>query len=121
MKARLGAYRAEDRYVRMMAEAPARDPLDRAQYADIRIWLPGDILTKTDRMSMAVSLEAREPLLDYRLIEFAASLPASLRVKRGTGKAIMQQAMERYLSHDLLYRPNMGFSPPGSIGRSAWR
>ena len=92
----------------------AREPLDRAQYADMQIWLPGDILTKTDRMSMAVSLEAREPLLDYRLIEFAASLPASMRVKRGTGKAIMKQAMERYLPHDILYRPKMGFVTPVS-------
>src|SRR3546814_12253876 len=76
--------------------------------------LPGDILTKTDRMSMAVSLEAREPLLDYRLIEFAASLPASMRVKRGTGKAIMKQAMERYLPPDILYRPKKGFVKPVS-------
>src|SRR3546814_2144800 len=97
-----------------MADAPASEPLDRAQYADMQIWLPGDILTKTDRMSMAVSLEAREPLLDYRLIEFAASMPASLRVKRGTGKAIMKKAMERYLPHDILYLPKMGFVTPVS-------
>ena len=97
-----------------MTDAPAREALDRAQYADLMIWLPGDILTKTDRMSMAVSLEAREPLLDYRLIEFAASLPSSMRVKRGTGKAIMKQAMERYLPHDILYRPKMGFVTPVS-------
>ena len=102
------------RYWKAMAEAPAREPLDRAQYADLMIWLPGDILTKTDRMSMAVGLEAREPLLDYRLIEFAASLPASMRVKRGTGKAIMKHAMERYLPHDILYRPKMGFVTPVS-------
>ena len=110
----LGDHVAEARYWKAMAEAPAREPLDRAQYADLMIWLPGDILTKTDRMSMAVSLEAREPLLDYRLIEFAASLPASMRVKRGTGKAIMKQAMERYLPHDILYRPKMGFVTPVS-------
>lgn len=110
----LGDHIAEARYWKAMHEAPAREALDRAQYADLMIWLPGDILTKTDRMSMAVSLEAREPLLDYRLIEFAASLPASMRVKGGTGKAIMKQAMERYLPHDILYRPKMGFVTPVS-------
>jgi asparagine synthase (glutamine-hydrolysing) len=113
-KTALGDHVAEARYWKAMAEAPAREALDRAQYADLMIWLPGDILTKTDRMSMAVSLEAREPLLDYRLIEFAASLPASMRVKGGTGKAIMKQAMERYLPHDILYRPKMGFVTPVS-------
>ncbi|WP_288990789.1 XrtA/PEP-CTERM system amidotransferase [uncultured Sphingopyxis sp.] len=110
----LGDHVAETRYWQAMAEAPARERLDRAQYADLKIWLPGDILTKTDRMSMAVSLEAREPLLDYRLVEFAASLPAAMRVKGGTGKAILKQAMERYLPQDILYRPKMGFVTPVS-------
>ena len=110
----LGDHVAEARYWKAMAEAPAREPLDRAQYADLRIWLPGDILTKTDRMSMAVSLEAREPLLDYRLVEFAASLPAAMRVRGGTGKAILKRAMEAYLPHDILYRPKMGFVTPVS-------
>ncbi|MCP4025605.1 MAG: asparagine synthetase B, partial [Sphingomonas sp.] len=62
-RAALGGHRAEDRYVRSMRDAPARDALDRAQYADFQHWLPGDILTKADRTSMAVGLEAREPLL----------------------------------------------------------
>lgn len=110
----LGDHVAEERYWRAMRDAPAREPLDRAQYADLMIWLPGDILTKTDRMSMAVSLEAREPLLDYRLVEFAASLPAAMRVQGSTGKAIMKKAMEAYLPHDILYRPKMGFVTPVS-------
>ena len=108
----ISGHRAEDRIVRTMENAPARDPLDRAQYADIRIWLPGDILTKTDRMSMAVSLEAREPLLDYRLIEFAARLPVGQRIHGNGGKYLMKRAMEAYLPHDILYRSKMGFSTP---------
>ncbi|MBN8807682.1 MAG: amidotransferase 1, exosortase A system-associated [Sphingomonas sp.] len=110
----LGGHRAEDRYVATMREAPARDALDRAQYADIRHYLPGDILTKVDRTSMAVSLEAREPLLDYRLMEFAASLPVSMRLRGGQGKWLMKKAMERYLPRDILYRPKMGFVTPVS-------
>lgn len=113
MKA-LGGHRAEDRYVRTMRDAPARDPLDRAQYADIHHWLPGDILTKGDRTSMAVSLEAREPLLDYKLIEFAATLPVSMRIRGGQGKWLMKKAMERYLPRDILYRPKQGFVTPVS-------
>ncbi|MDB5705050.1 MAG: asparagine synthetase [Sphingomonas bacterium] len=112
----LGGHRAEERYVRSMRDAPARDALDRAQYADFQHWLPGDILTKADRTSMAVSLEAREPLLDYRLVEFAASLPVSMRLRGGQGKWLMKKAMERYLPRDILYRPKMGFVTP----ISAW-
>lgn len=107
-----GAYRAEDRLIELMDSAPARSALDRAQYADCAFWLPGDILTKVDRASMAVSLEAREPLLDHRLVEFAARLPERLRVKGGTGKYLLKKAMERHLPHDILYRPKQGFVTP---------
>lgn len=111
----LGGYRAEDRYVATMRQAPAREPLDAAQYADFKHWLPGDILTKLDRTSMAVSLEAREPLLDYQLLEFAATLPVSMRIRHGQGKWIMKHALERrHLPHDILYRPKMGFVTPVS-------
>ena len=112
----LGGHRAEDRYIATMRDAPARDALDRAQYADIRHWLPGDILTKVDRTSMAVGLEAREPLLDHRLIAFAATLPVSLRLQGGQGKWLMKKALEPYLPREVLYRPKMGFVTP----ISAW-
>jgi asparagine synthase (glutamine-hydrolysing) len=115
-KAAISGHRAEDRYISAMENAPARDPLDRAQYADMKIWLPGDILTKTDRMSMAVSLEAREPLLDYRLMEFAARVPVGQRIHGNSGKYIMKRAMEAYLPNEILYRPKMGFVTP----ISAW-
>ena len=108
----LDGYAGESRMIAMMENAPARDGLDQAQYADMKLWLPGDILTKVDRTSMAVSLEAREPLLDYKLMEFAAKLPSKLRVKGGTGKYLMKKSMERYLPNEILYRPKMGFVTP---------
>ena len=108
----LGGYRGEDHMIALMEGAPARSGLDAAQYADMKLWLPGDILTKVDRTSMAVSLEAREPLLDYRLIEFSASLPESMRVRGGQGKWLMKRAMRGTLPDDILYRPKMGFVSP---------
>ena len=108
----LGSYRAEQPLVALMEAAPARSGLDRAQYADLKVWLPGDILTKVDRTSMAASLEAREPLLDHRLVEFAATLPERMRVRGGQGKWLLKKAMRRYLPDDILYRPKQGFVTP---------
>ena len=107
-----GAYRAEQPLIELMRTAPARTGLDRAQYADLKFWLPGDILTKVDRTSMAVSLEAREPLLDHRLVEFAATLPENMRIRGGQGKWLMKQAMRRHLPERVLFRPKMGFVTP---------
>jgi asparagine synthase (glutamine-hydrolysing) len=110
--ASLAGFRAEDELIALMRRAPGRSGLDRAQYADLAFWLPGDILTKVDRTSMAVSLEAREPLLDHRLVEFAASLPERMRVRGSGGKYLLKQSLERYLPHDILYRPKQGFVTP---------
>ncbi|MCY1671446.1 amidotransferase 1, exosortase A system-associated [Novosphingobium sp. SL115] len=107
-----GDYRAEQPLVDLMRNAPARSGLDRAQYADLKFYMPGDILTKVDRTSMAVSLEAREPLLDHRLVEFGARLPERMRVRGSTGKWIVKQTMRRYLPEDVLFRPKMGFVTP---------
>jgi asparagine synthase (glutamine-hydrolysing) len=105
-------HRAEDQLMALMRGAPGRSALDRAQYADLKFWLPGDILTKVDRTSMGVSLEAREPLLDHRLIEFAAALPERLRLRGGQGKWLLKKAMGRYLPEEVLYRPKQGFVTP---------
>lgn len=107
-------YRAEQPFVAMMRAAPARSGLDRAQYADLKFWLPGDILTKVDRTSMAASLEAREPLLDHRLVEFGAALPERLRLRGLQGKWLLKKTMEAYLPKDVLYRPKQGFVTPVS-------
>ncbi|UOR08284.1 amidotransferase 1, exosortase A system-associated [Qipengyuania flava] len=109
-----GDYRAEQPFEKLMREAPARSGLDRAQYADLKFWLPGDILTKTDRTSMAVGLEAREPLLDHRLVEFGARLSHSQRLRGTTGKWLVKHTMQRYLPDDILYRSKQGFVTPVS-------
>ena len=110
----LAGYRAEDAWIATMRAAPAREPLDRAQYADLMRWLPGAMLTKVDRTSMAVGLEAREPLLDHRLVEFATTLPAAMRVRGGQGKWLLKRALEPFLPREVLYRPKMGFVTPVS-------
>jgi asparagine synthase (glutamine-hydrolysing) len=107
-----GDYRGEDPLIDMMRRAPARSGLDRAQYADLKFWLPGDILTKVDRTSMSVGLEAREPLLDHRLIEFAAGLPHRERIRGRQGKWLLKHTMERYLPDNILYRQKQGFVTP---------
>jgi asparagine synthase (glutamine-hydrolysing) len=107
-----GDYRGEQPLEALMRGAPARSGLDRAQYADLKFWLPGGILTMLDRASMAVGLEAREPLLDHRLVEFAASLPEAMRTRRGQGKWLMKRTMRRYLPDTILYRPRQGFVTP---------
>ena len=109
-----GDYRAEQPFEKLMREAPARSGLDRAQYADLKFWLPGDILTKTDRTSMAVGLEAREPLLDHRLVEFGARLSHRQRLRGTTGKWLVKHTMQRYLPDDILYRSKQGFVTPVS-------
>jgi asparagine synthase (glutamine-hydrolysing) len=71
-----------------------------------------DILTKVDRMSMAVSLEARDPLLDHKLLEFAATVPASLKIKDGRGKYLLRKVLERRIPNDILQRGKHGFEAP---------
>ena len=84
----------------------------RAMYADIRAYLPDDILCKVDRASMAVSLESRTPFLDHRVAEFAARIPLSLKRSRGKGKLIVRSLLERYIPRRLFDRPKSGFALP---------
>lgn len=86
--------------------------LDQQQYADIKRYLADDILFKVDRMSMAVSLEARGPFLDYTLVEFAARLPADLRLHGLQGKHLLKYAMRDILPTPILQRRKLGFNFP---------
>jgi asparagine synthase (glutamine-hydrolysing) len=92
--------------------APTRHPLSLVQYLDLKTYLPGDILTKVDRASMAHALEVRVPLLDHKLVEWMSSLPPDLKLHGREGKYIFKKALEPYLPDDILYRPKMGFAVP---------
>lgn len=87
-------------------------PFEQMMYLDLVTYLPGDILTKVDRASMAVSLEARVPFLDPRLMEFAWRLPLSRKVSNGTGKKIIRDLVYRHVPRRLMDRPKMGFGMP---------
>jgi asparagine synthase (glutamine-hydrolysing) len=92
--------------------APATDPLSRAQYADFHTWLPEYVLAKSDRATMAASLEAREPLLDWRIVELAAAMPPDVKVRAGVGKWILRRAVEPHLPKHTIERGKQGFAPP---------
>ncbi|OUR99175.1 asparagine synthase (glutamine-hydrolyzing) [Gammaproteobacteria bacterium 42_54_T18] len=88
------------------------DVLSRMLYFDTKTWLVDDLLIKADRMSMASSLELRVPFLDYRLVEFAATIPSHYKINKGTSKFILKHIMKDYLPDEIINRKKMGFPTP---------
>ena len=84
-------------------------------YLDTKIWLPDNLLMKGDKMSMAASLESRMPLLDYKLIEYAASIPSAMKVKLFQAKYLLKRAYADFLPRPILTRKKMGFNVPNGI------
>jgi asparagine synthase (glutamine-hydrolysing) len=111
-RSRLQGYRAIEVMRGHAAKAPTDDPLSIIQYIDMKTYLPGDILTKVDRASMAHALEVRVPLLDHQFVEWVSGLPSSSKLRNGEGKHVFKKALKPYLSDDILYRKKMGFSIP---------
>jgi len=112
LKGDLQGYQAVDVFRRHVDKAPTESPLSMVQYLDIKTYLPGDILTKVDRASMAHALEVRVPLLDHKLVEWMAGLQPDMKLRGREGKYIFKKSLENYLPDDILYRPKMGFSVP---------
>lgn len=112
--ARRGADLFDDYFGRHFAEVADCDPLDQATYVDIKTWLPDDILVKADRTSMARSLEVRCPLLDHRIVEFAAQLAPDLKLKGYAKKHILRHSQRDRLPDWVLNQPKRGFNAPVS-------
>jgi asparagine synthase (glutamine-hydrolysing) len=101
-----------DGYAELVRDA---DPLNRALFLDLKLYLPGDLLTLTDRMSMAHSLEVRVPFLDHQVLEFAATIPPNLKLRGMERKHILKRAVADLLPSSILERKKMGFSIPLTV------
>jgi asparagine synthase (glutamine-hydrolysing) len=112
LKRQLDGYDARVGVETLLRQATQLDPISRYQFLDTLHYLPGDILTKVDRMSMATSLEVRSPLLDYTLVEYMAKLPVWLKLRQGVSKYILRNVCRRLLPPSSLNKRKQGFAIP---------
>lgn len=103
---------SSEEFRRIYGAPASRERIDHLLYLDSKTYLPGDIMTKVDRMSMAHSLEAREPLLDHKLIEFVARMPASLKLRGSETKSILKRAIRGLIPDEIIDRKKQGFDVP---------
>jgi asparagine synthase (glutamine-hydrolysing) len=95
-----------------LEQNPQRDDLSSMLYLDTKIWLPDNLLMKGDKMTMAASLESRMPFLDYKLVEYAASIPSNIKIKPFKAKYLLKRTYEGFLPETILTRKKMGFNMP---------
>jgi asparagine synthase (glutamine-hydrolysing) len=123
MKRALQGYHALEVLRHFAERAPTDDAVTRAQYIDIKTWLPSDILTKVDRTAMANSLEVRVPMLDHNFVDWALGLPMAAKRQGSQGKLVLKKAVSRLIPDIEVTRPKQGFSIPlaqwfrGAMGR----
>ena len=111
-KKELSGYHAEEVFRYHLNRAPTDHPLSLIQYLDTKTYLPGDILTKVDRASMAHALEVRVPILDHKFVEWVSGLSPDLKLKGREGKYVFKKALEPLIPDEILYRKKMGFAVP---------
>lgn len=112
LREQLNGARTTAIFAEHLARTDARDPISRMLYVDTKLWLPDDLLARGDKTSMANSLEARVPLLDHKLVEFAASVPSNLKVKGMTRKYLLKEVSRRLLPDEIIDRKKQGFPLP---------
>lgn len=112
MTRKLAGYHPQERFMELANEVSEAHPLSVVQYIDFHTYLPGDILTKVDRASMAHSLEVRVPLLDHKFVEWGLRLPADSRIVDGEGKAPLKSAVRDFIPSEIIDRPKKGFNIP---------
>ena len=112
IKQKLGDYHPSKITIDAYEKSDGPDHLAKILYTDMKTYLPGGILVKVDRMSMANSLEVRAPLLDKDVVEFSATVPSEMKFKNGEKKHILKEAFKPMLPNNILYRKKMGFSVP---------
>jgi len=112
MRRELSGTDSYDLMARAFGASRADSLLNQLMDVDVNSYLPGDLLVKVDITTMANSLEARSPFLDHHLMEWAARLPATLKVRGGTTKYLLKKALEDWLPTEVLHRPKQGFGVP---------
>jgi asparagine synthase (glutamine-hydrolysing) len=115
MKEWLRGSSPEQVFAAHLARTDALAPLSRMLYLDTALWLPDDLLARGDKTSMAASIEARVPLLDHKLVEFAAALPSHLKVKGLTRKYLLKKVARPWLPRQIIRRRKKGFPIPMSV------
>jgi len=112
MQSRLFGYHPQERFRKLTAEVSGAHPLSIIQYLDFKTYLPGDILTKVDRASMAHGLEVRVPILDHKFVEWGFRLDPETRIRDGVGKSVFKDAVRGFVPDSIIDRPKKGFDIP---------
>ncbi|RMF81834.1 MAG: asparagine synthase (glutamine-hydrolyzing) [Chloroflexi bacterium] len=115
VSAALNGHATRDAFAAMLARSGSDDFLNRMLYTDTKLWLPDYLLSRGDKLTMSVSVEGRVPLLDYKLVEFAAKLPPDLKMNGGQRKYLLKQISRRLLPADIIDRKKKGFPVPVPI------